>query len=332
MNPRFATSALIVAALVMPGATSAASPRTVAAGSTAGTVTAMSASSFTIQTAGPRVGVVNALTAAANYVTKRNYPYVWGGGHTQAGIASTGLTRRRGKRRRVGFDCSGSVAAVLAGAGLWGGGTGVPNDVGIIASLRREQLIAPGVGTGPVQVTLYDHPGVHIFMNIDGRFFGTSDGAGGGNPNGGAGWLDDGAPDASRRAYRAYHFVPSVLRSSTTAGHIVSFQLAALAEPTALQIGDTVQVAYQENRGGSLFATSLTYPGSTAAAGTVTAIAPDGSSISLESASGETLTLSLPDPALLRDLIDGDAVEVTYTTSGTALTARVISVTSAAAQ
>jgi hypothetical protein len=117
-------------------------------------------------------------------------------------------------------------------------------------------------------VTLYDHPGVHIFMNIDGRFFGTSDGAGGGNPNGGAGWLDDGAPDASRRAYRAYHFVPSVLRSSTTAGHIVSFQLAALAEPTALQIGDTVQVAYQENRGGSLFATSLTYPGSTAAAGT----------------------------------------------------------------
>jgi hypothetical protein len=64
----------------------------------------------------------------------------------------------------------------------------------------------------------------------------------------------------------------------------------------------------------------------------VTAIAPDGSSISLESASGETLTLSLPDPALLRDLIDGDAVEVTYTTSGTALTARVISVTSAAAQ
>ena len=37
-------------------------------------------------------------------------------------------------------------------------------------------MIAPGVGKGPLEVTLWDHPTVHIFMNIDGRFFGTSDG------------------------------------------------------------------------------------------------------------------------------------------------------------
>ncbi len=111
-------------------------------------------------------------------------------------------------------------------------------------------------------MTLYDHPGVHIFMNIDGRFFGTSDGAGGGNPRGGAGWLDDGAPDASSRVYKPYHFVSSVLRSSTTAGHIVSFQLGALATPVALALGDKVQVTYTESSAGSLFATAITYPGS----------------------------------------------------------------------
>ena len=59
-------------------------------------------------------------------------------------------------------------------------------------------------------------PAGHIFMNIDGRFFGTSDGAGGGSAKGGAGWLDDGAPDSLRPAFRQYHFRPWVLHDSTT--------------------------------------------------------------------------------------------------------------------
>lgn len=327
MNRRFAICSALLAALAIPAGAAANSPE-VAAGSATGTVTATSGSSFTIQTTGPRVGVVNALTAAANYVTKRNYPYVWGGGHAQAGIASGEFTGGRHRRHRVGFDCSGSVAAVLAGAGLWVGGTGVPNDAGIIAALRRERLIAPGVGKGPVSVTLYDHPGIHIFMNIDGRFFGTSDGAGGGNPNGGAGWLDDGAPDASRQAFRAYHLVASVLRSSTTAGHIVGFQLAALGQPAAFEIGDAVSVAFQEDRAGSLFATSITYPGSAVATGTVTDIAPDGSSVSIQTPSGETVTLAVPNVELISELADGDVAQVTYTTSGTILIARVVSITS----
>jgi hypothetical protein len=191
-------------------------------------------------------------------------------------------------------------------------------------------LIAPGVGRGPLAVTLYDHPAVHIFMNIDGRFFGTSDGAGGGNPNGGAGWLDDGAPDASRRVYKAYHFLPSVLRSSTNAGHIVSFQLAELSIPPAFQVGDTLQVTYLESRAGSLFATSIAYPGSMVTTGTVTAIAADGTSFILQPVSGQPLTLAVTDPQLLQNLATGDTVQVTYTTSGSTALARVVTVTATA--
>jgi hypothetical protein len=322
---RFASCCALILALALPATAAAASARAVANGSAAGTVTALSGSSFTIQTAGPRVGVVNAMTRAANSITTHAYPYVWAGGHAQAGIASRGT-----KGRRVGFDCSGSVAAVLAGAGIWPAGSGVPNDAGVVASLRREGLIAPGVGTGPIEVTLYDHPGVHIFMNIDGRFFGTSDGGGGGNPHGGAGWLDDGAPDASSRAYKAYHFLPSVLRSSTNAGHIVSFQLGALSTPPMIELGDTVQVNYTESRAGSLFATAIAYPGSITATGTVVSISSDGSSFTIQTSSAQTLTLSLPKPEIAQSLAVGDTVQVTYTTSASTLTARLVTVTASA--
>ena len=187
-----------------------------------GTITALGPSWLTIQTSGRRTGVVNAMVAAANAVTRANYPYVWGGGHPEAGVASAS-----GRKRAVGFDCSGSVAAVLAGAGVWPAGGPVPNDAGVISQLLQAGLIARGPGRGPVEVTLYDHPGVHIFMNIDGRFFGTSDGGGGGSAKGGAGWLADGASDAYNRAFRQYHVIPSVLRDRTTYGHSLTFQTAA---------------------------------------------------------------------------------------------------------
>ncbi|HLY48127.1 MAG TPA: hypothetical protein VKR21_02925 [Solirubrobacteraceae bacterium] len=298
-----------------------------ASGSATGTVTAVSGSSFTIQTTGPRVGVVNALTQTATSVTQRDYPYVYGGGHAEAGIASTGVRAHGSRRHPVGFDCSGSVAAVLAGAGLWPAGTGVPNDAGVIASLRARHLIAAGVGRGPVEVTLYDHANVHIFMNIDGRFFGTSDGGGGGNPNGGAGWLDDGAPDASRHAYRAYHFLPAVVRSSTTAGHIIGFELTDLLGTTAFQVGDVIQVGYQEDPSGALLATSVAYPGSAVMSGTVSAIAPDGSSFTVQTPAGASLTFAVTNPQLLQGVTVGDTTEVTYTSNASVQTARVVTVT-----
>jgi hypothetical protein len=328
---RFLICCAVLCALAVPSSAAAGSPRTVANGSATGTVTAVSGSSFTIQTAGPRVGVVNALARAATSVTQRDYPYVYGGGHAQAGIASAAAGAHGSGRRQAGFDCSGSVAAVLAGAGLWPAGAGVPNDAGIIATLRSRHLIAAGVSRGPVEVTLYDHPGVHIFMNINGRFFGTSDGGGGGNPRGGAGWLDDGAPDAGRHAYRRFHFLPSVLRSSTTAGHILAFQLTDLTGTPDLQIGDVVQVGYQEDETDRLLATTIAYPGSAVTTGTVIAIAPDGSSFTLQTPSATSLTFAAVDPELLQGVVVGDTAEVTFTRTDGARTARVVTVTGSVA-
>jgi hypothetical protein len=282
-----------VAAAASMSARVAAPPRVQARGSVLGTITAASWSSFTIQTPGRPIGVVNALAGAASSVTNKDYPYVYGGGHAQAGTASIGIKGSGYNGRRIGFDCSGAVAAVLAAAGLWQAGSGVPNDAGIVAQLRSEGLIARGVGTGPVAVTLYDHPGVHIFMSIDGRFFGTSDGAGGGNPRGGAGWLDDGAPDAMSPLYKSYHFVPSVLRGSTSSGHDVTFQTSGLQDAVgSLSVGDKVQVTYEEVSSGSLVATAIAYPGASTTNGTVGAIANDGSSFTIQPPTGASLTFS----------------------------------------
>jgi hypothetical protein len=153
--------------------------------------------------------VLSALIATANAITAADYPYVYGGGHQHAGTAGIGLPGGTGyDGHTVGFDCSGSVAAVLAGGSLWQPGAPVPSDAGVIDELSAQHLIVPGQGTGSEEVTLFDDYGVHIFMRIDGRYFGTSDGGGGNGsqPNGGAGWLDDGAPDASSPSYTAYHF------------------------------------------------------------------------------------------------------------------------------
>src|SRR5690348_10500074 len=193
----------VLGVLVAPsGALAAAS-----SGQASGTVVGVSGHVFALEAAGGRMSVVSALAAAADGVTAGDFPYVYGGGHAQAGIASIGLKGPGFNGRRIGFDCSGSVAAVLSEAGLWPVAAGVPGDAGVISQLLRDHVIARGRGHGSSEVTVYDDAGVHIFMDINGRFFGTSDGAGGGNPNGGAGWLDDGAPDASSRRYKPYHLL-----------------------------------------------------------------------------------------------------------------------------
>ena len=136
--------------------------------------------------------------------------------------------------------------------------SGVPNDAGIIAQLLGEHLIARGAGHGATEVTLYDDPGVHIFMNIDGRFFGTSDGGGGGNPNGGAGWLDDGAPDASSHVFKAYHLLPRFLGEQTTFDRIFTFQTGggpSIAH--GLELGGDVRVDYTVAANGRLMAQSV---------------------------------------------------------------------------
>jgi hypothetical protein len=298
-----------------------------------GTVTATGWSSLTIQTAGRRMGVINALTAAATAVTGQNTSYVWGGGHAQAGVASVGIKGPGHNSRSRGYDCSGSVAAVLSAAGLWPAGSPVPNDAGVIRQLLQEGIIARGAGTPPDEVTLYDDPGVHIFMNVDGRFFGTSDGGGGGTPKGGAGWLDDGAPDASSRRFRQYHVLPSVLHDRTTYGHSLSFLIGADGAPGAgVQVGDRIHVGYTKTASGTMTLRTIDYVGSATAVGTVTVIAPDGSSFAIQTAGGQSITFSTgAAPSLAGELQPGDQVQVTYTRAAATLTARAVTVTAAPA-
>ncbi|HTX51489.1 MAG TPA: hypothetical protein VME40_19100 [Caulobacteraceae bacterium] len=244
-------------ALVLP-AVALATPAQPVTGQATGSVIGVAGRTFAIEASGGRMSVVSALTMAANQVTAGDFPYVYGGGHAQAGIASIGIKGPGYNGRRIGFDCSGSVAAVLSGAGLWQVASGVPADNGIIAQLLSEHLIARGAGHGATEVTLYDDPGVHIFMNIDGQFFGTSDGGGGGNAAGGAGWLDDGAPDAHSHVYKAYHLLPRILGEQTTFARIFTFQTGGEASIVkGLELGGEVHVTYTEASDGRLTARSV---------------------------------------------------------------------------
>jgi hypothetical protein len=304
---------VLLCAVAFPAAAQAASAQA-GLGAVTGTVTYVGDSVLTIQTGGRSLGVVNAMTRTANALTAHVYPYVYGGGHAEAGIASIGIKGPGYNGRRTGYDCSGSVAAVLAGAGLWPAGSGVPNDAGVIAALLQQKLIARGPGTAPSEVTLYDDPGVHIFMNIDGRFFGTSDG-GGGNAKGGPAWLYDGAPDSHSSVYKRYHVLPSVLATKTTYGE--SFTFLTDGQPSLIagaQAGDRVRVSYAQTRVGSMTATALQYLNTLTASGTVTALAPDGSSMAIQTPGGQSLAFSTSAvPDLIAGQQVGDEVQVTYT-------------------
>ncbi len=256
-----AIACALVGALALPTGALAAQPAGTSTttqsvqGHASGTLIGVARGSFAIEAAAGQMSVVNALTSAANLVTEGDFPYVYGGGHAQAGIASIGIKGPGYNGRRIGFDCSGSVAAVLSGAGVWQPTSGVPNDAGIIAELLQRHLIARGAGHGATEVTLYDDPGVHIFMNIDGHFFGTSDGGGGANPAGGAGWLDDGAPDATSHVYKKYHLLLPELQERTTFTRILTFQTGAHTSVThGLELGANVHVGYTQSPNGRMTA------------------------------------------------------------------------------
>ncbi|HET9103291.1 MAG TPA: hypothetical protein VFN55_08040 [Solirubrobacteraceae bacterium] len=298
---------VLVCALLLPGAAAGA-----AHGRLTGRITYVGASTLTIQTNGHSMGVINALTRSADAVAAGVWPYVWGGGHDQAGQASVGGRGPGYNGRRRGFDCSGSVAAVLSGAGLWPAGSGVPNDLGVVRQLLAEHVIARGPGQAPTAVNLYDRPGVHIFMSIDGRFFGTSDG-GGGNRKGGPTWLDDGAWDSYNRSFRRYHVLPAVLRSTTTYGHSYTFQ--TFSDPAltlGAELGDKVTVDYAPIGTGSMRATALTFTGLRTLTGTVTALS--GSALTVQQPSGSSVVFATSlVSSLLSGVAVGDGVQVTYT-------------------
>jgi hypothetical protein len=282
----------------------------------AGTVVALGWSSFTIQIGGRPMSVVRALTAAANAVARGDYPYVYGGGHAQAGTASIGIKGPGYNGRRLGYDCSGSVGAVLAGAGLLPAGMPVPNDAGIISALRRQKLIARGVGHGAGVVTFWDKPGVHIFMSINGHNFGTSDGGAGNpaQPHGGAGWLDDGAPDAANPVFKPYHLVASALHATTVYGPTLTFQTGRAYDLLdGVALGDKLRVSYTDGGKGTLTAGEVAFADARMVTATIIVIAADQSSLTVQSPGAGTLTLTTADPRLLDGVGVGDDVSVTYT-------------------
>lgn len=319
-----------LACLAVAAVASAAPPSRLglAHGSVSGTVSTLSGSLVTVHTPGRRTGVVDTLTQAATRITRQDFPYVYGGGHARAGVASVGMPGPGYNGRRRGYDCSGAVAAVLVAGGLWPAGTGVPNDAWVIRQLRDQHLIAPGAGSGPVEVTLYDDPGSHIFMNIDGRFFGTSDGGGGGDKRGGAGWLNDGAPDATAHWYKRYHFRRSALRGSVRSGHDVTFDLGRLTSLAGqLHPGEKLRVSYRERRSGKFTALTVGPVRGSTTTGTVGLIAIDGSTFTVQGAGGKSRTFSLAtDPAALALISLGDRVRVVYTRHGSKLNARLVTV------
>jgi hypothetical protein len=67
-------------------------------------------------------GKVAAMYRQAKRISDKHYPYVWGGGHARAGIPDRGTGRDPG----IGYDCSGSVAAILIAGGWYRKGQSVP--------------------------------------------------------------------------------------------------------------------------------------------------------------------------------------------------------------
>jgi hypothetical protein len=119
-------------------------------------------------------GPAAAVYKAAQTISARHYPYVWGGGHARCGTPDRGTGRDPG----VGFDCSGSVCAVLAAAGL-GYRLGGPADVSGTMAARWG---SPGGGK---YFTVWANA-EHVWIQFKGmgawRFDTSSHGCGGGGP------------------------------------------------------------------------------------------------------------------------------------------------------
>jgi hypothetical protein len=111
----------------------------------------------------------------------------------------------------------------------------------VIAELLQERILAPGPGA----VTLYDKPGVHIFMNIAGRYFGTSDGLAGkpSQPTAVPAGSSTARPTREMLPSSATTSAPTRLRASTLYGTSVTFRAATGVDLTGFAAGDRVSVA-----------------------------------------------------------------------------------------
>jgi hypothetical protein len=160
--------------------------------------------------------VIDCLIEAASIISNADYPYAYGGGHPSAGTPSSGHPNENGTGTPVvGYDCSGSVGAVLSAANLIPVGSGINTDSTLIRGLVDNGTIMSGTGSGQPECTLYDNPGKHIFIRLNGKYWGTSDGESGNasQKNGGAGWLNDSHPDTN--TFTPYHIPLATLQKQT---------------------------------------------------------------------------------------------------------------------
>ena len=134
---------------------------------------------------GDPTGRFAALVHEANRISDKNFPYIWGGGHTQPAPDPDHTT---------GYDCSGAVSRLVQAAGY-------PYPTADTTLL--EQLWKLPRGPGKVTVFLKPTgPDAHVFVRIGNRYWGTSGFA---RPNGGAGWFTQAPGPGYLRGFAVYH-------------------------------------------------------------------------------------------------------------------------------
>ncbi|MEA2472485.1 MAG: hypothetical protein QOE06_400 [Thermoleophilaceae bacterium] len=158
---------------------------------------------------GSKDEMIAAMIAAADRIDRAGYSYSWGGGHN-ANFSGP-------------YDCSGAVSAVLHAAGLL-------SSPMVSGSFMRWGRPGPGA------VTIYANAG-HVYMSINGRFFGTTRA----NPGGGAGWFNG----AARPGFVVVHvpfeslFTKSSARRTTSASTTRTRTRAATASRRPAQRSGT---------------------------------------------------------------------------------------------
>jgi hypothetical protein len=159
---------------------------------------------------GDNTTVINAILNAANAIDSKHYPYAWGGGHRQIGVASSGGNDDGGSGPvDIGFDCSGSVSAVMGAAQLMttpSAAIGFPSCLGSAATTGKDT-------SNSNSVNIY-YCSTHVFMEINGRYWGTTAGGAQADAKGGPGWLSGPAPYATDPTYSVVHIKSATLSST----------------------------------------------------------------------------------------------------------------------
>jgi hypothetical protein len=136
-----------------------------------------------------------------------------------------------------------------------------------VQELKSRGLIAPGPGSGPDQVTLYDHPGKTIEMSINGRIYGV-----GGDSKGGPGWVDNSL--VSKSDLREYHILPRALHAGHSDSYDVTFSYRLTAAQykisKELTVGAKVSLSYSNGALGMLELNSISNIGGTPFSGKTT--------------------------------------------------------------